>query len=368
MAAPIFPSHRLGPVVVVGLAMVLAPLALTGCDAETAIDLLEKTAEAPTPPTASLPESVRTPGGLEPAATQTASLPPGPVMAVPPRDLTKLRIGTFNLQAFGPTKASRPHVMAILAGLVQRFDVLAIQEIRSKDQLVFPRLVEAANRAAREAGSSARFDFVVGERLGHTVSKEQYAYIFDAARVEIFPRSVYTLPDVHEDFHREPLVATFQTRVPTGRQPFRFTLINIHTDPSPDAIDWELDRLDDVLRAIAGAGSGEDDLILLGDLNADDKHLGELGQMRHIMPTLRARATNTRKTAMYDNIIVHRVHTNEWTGAAGVIDFPAEYGLSLDEALEVSDHLPVWADFSPLENIGQLLSEQPMSGQPVLVR
>ena len=181
--------------------------------------------------------------------------------------------------------------------------------------------------------------------------------MWDASRVELIPESVYTLRDTHEDFHREPLVATFQTRATTGPQPFRFTLINIHTDP--DEIDWELDRLDDVMRAIAGSPAGEDDLILLGDFNADDAHLGELGQMRHITPLLRATATNTRKTAMYDNLVIHRVYTSEWSGESGVIDFATEYGLDRAAALEVSDHMPVWADFYPSENAGNRLATQP---------
>ena len=40
----------------------------------------------------------------------------------------------------------------------------------------------------------------------------------------------------------------------------------------------------------------------------------------------------------------------EHTGTCGVFDPMAEFGLPLDEALEVSDHLPVWAEFSVRES------------------
>ncbi|NQU24306.1 MAG: hypothetical protein HQ567_23740 [Candidatus Nealsonbacteria bacterium] len=40
----------------------------------------------------------------------------------------------------------------------------------------------------------------------------------------------------------------------------------------------------------------------------------------------------------------------EHTGTCGVFDLMAEFGLSVDEALEVSDHLPVWAEFSVRES------------------
>ena len=324
----------------------IAIAVLPGCDTEAAIDLLERTAQAPTPPTASIPSTRR---ADEPVAIERPAVS---------RDRSMLRIGSFNIQAFGPTKASRPQSMAVLADLLTRFDIVAVQEIRSKDQSVFESLMAQVNQAATEKGmSGSRFEFLVGPRLGRTVSTEQYAYVWDSSRVELLPESVYTLRDTYDDFHREPLVATFQTRSTSGPQPFRFTLINIHTDP--DLIDWELDRLDDLLRVIAASPAGEDDLILLGDLNADDTHLGELGQMRHVIPLLRATATNTRKTKMYDNLIVHRIYTSEWTGRSGVIDFPIEYRLDRETALQVSDHLPVWADFYPHENAGQILATEP---------
>ncbi len=42
----------------------------------------------------------------------------------------------------------------------------------------------------------------------------------------------------------------------------------VHTDP--DETDTELDALDDVFAAVQRSGNGEDDVILLGDLNVDE--------------------------------------------------------------------------------------------------
>ena len=36
-------------------------------------------------------------------------------------------------------------------------------------------------------------------------------------------------------------------------------------------------------------------------------------------------------------------------GRTGVFDFMREYNLTIDEALKVSDHLPIWAEFSIYE-------------------
>ena len=54
-------------------------------------------------------------------------------------------------------------------------------------------------------------------------------------------------------------------------------------------------------------------------------------------------------TKQYDNIVFHSQATREFIGRGGVDDFLREHNLSMEEALEVSDHLPVWAEFSVYE-------------------
>ncbi|MBW3600667.1 MAG: endonuclease/exonuclease/phosphatase family protein [Planctomycetes bacterium] len=251
-----------------------------------------------------------------------------------------LRIATFNIQVFGQSKLDKPEVMEILADTVRRFDVVAIQEIRSAEQDVLPRFVAMIN------GDGSRYDFVIGPRLGRTSSKEQYAFVFDTARVAVDPQSMYTMADPQDLLHREPLAARFSVVGPPPGEAFTFTLLNIHTDP--DETDQELDALDDAFRI--AQSQGEDDVILLGDLNVDEQHLGELGQLPAIDWVVTGQPTNTRGNKSYDNIVFDSRYTVEYTGAAGVFDLQSEYGLSLDQALDVSDHLPVWAEFSVYEN------------------
>ena len=43
-----------------------------------------------------------------------------------------LRVGAFNIQVFGTTKASKPEVMDVLGRIIRTYDVVAIQEIRDK--------------------------------------------------------------------------------------------------------------------------------------------------------------------------------------------------------------------------------------------
>ncbi len=253
-----------------------------------------------------------------------------------------VRIATFNIQVFGTSKMNKPRVVDILARIVRQFDIVAIQEIRSKDPDVLPRFVEIVNE-----GTGRHYDYVIGPRLGRTSSKEQYAFVFDRQSIEVDRQQLYTVDDPDDLLHREPLVGWFRVRGPPADQAFTFSLVNIHTDP--DETDQELNVLDDVFRVVRDDGRQEDDVIILGDLNVDHRHLGELGQISGITWVISDVPTNTRGTKQYDNIVFHRQATREFIGRAGVFDMMREYNLTMDEALEVSDHLPVWAEFSVYE-------------------
>ena len=252
-----------------------------------------------------------------------------------------IRVASFNIQVFGTTKAKKAHVMEILARIVREFDVVAIQEIRAKDQSLLPYFVELVNATGRH------YDYALGPRMGRTSSKEQYAFVFDSASIEIDRTQLYTIEDPNDLLHRPPYVGWFRVRGPPPESAFTFTLVNIHTDP--DETDQELDALDDVYRAVRDDGRMEDDVIILGDLNVDDRHLGELGTVPGITWVIGGTPTNTRGTAQYDNLVFHGKATSEFTGAGGVYDFMRHYNLTVEQALEVSDHLPVWGEFSIFE-------------------
>lgn len=254
------------------------------------------------------------------------------------RDGSAIQIASFNIQVLGTSKAQKPHVMSILATIIRGFDGVAIQELRTKEASVMESLLAEVN------SQGGAYRYVVGPRLGRSNSKEQYVFVYDSGRLELDSRSVLTLDDPEDLLHREPLVARFRTRPPSGHTPFSFILVNIHTDP--DETDTELDALAEVFLAVKANPWREDDVILLGDLNVSYKKLGKLGQIPNIAYTVRGEATNTRGSKSYDNIVFDRQNTQEFTGSSGVLSLQEQFGLSTDQALEVSDHQPIWAEFS----------------------
>jgi deoxyribonuclease-1-like protein len=280
--------------------------------------------------------------GLEPppAAEKTEQPETQPVSHVPPVAQTgsTIRIASFNIQVFGQAKLDQVDVMERLAHIVRQFDVVAIQEVRSKEQNVLPNFLQFIN------ADGSRYDYVLGPRQGRTVSKEQYAYVYNAATLELVPDSVYVVPDPDDLLHRPPLVAGFRVRGPPN--PFTFTLINIHTDPDETAT--ELDALADVYLSVLQQPGADDDVILLGDLNVNERKLGRLGAIPGMYWAISGEPTNTRLTQTYDNLLWLR-QTTEFTGRSGVYNLMDQLGLTMDQALLISDHMPVWAEFSAVE-------------------
>jgi len=307
------------------LLALVAGLCLAGCEFQQPLQELAHREIAPP----RLPET-------QTGNTNTAAQP------VTPYRGDTIRIASFNIQVFGTSKLGKPHVMEILANVVRRFDVVAIQEVRALDQTVVPRFVELVN------AEGARYDCVIGPRLGRTSSKEQYAFLFDTSRIELDHGCIYTTEDRGDLLHREPLAARFRVRGVPPERAFTFTLVNIHTDP--DETDTELDALADVFVAVQHDARGEDDVILLGDLNVDEYHLGRLGQLANVAPAISGTTTNTRRNRLYDNIVFQRRMTTEYAGHWGVLDLIDEFQLTEQAALEVSDHFPVWAEFSVYES------------------
>jgi len=269
----------------------------------------------------------------------------GPSLPAPPaspRGEGVIRIASFNIQAFGQSKTSQPELMELIADIISRFDIVAIQETRSKQQNVLPRLIDYLNRHGRQ------YDFVIGPRLGRSENyKEQFAYVFDQSRIEVDRNQLYTIEDPRDDLHREPLVAWFRTRLPDPQKAFTFSLVNVHNDP--DEQQYENTLMDEVFRAVRNDGRGEDDVIMLGDFNASVDPMQRMMQMPELTWVLIDEKTNVKNTAQYDNVCFSSMYTDEFTGRRGVIDFMRDYNLSLKDALRVSDHFPVWAEFSVYE-------------------
>ncbi|CAH1772650.1 unnamed protein product [Owenia fusiformis] len=290
-----------------------------------------------------------------------------------------LMIGAFNIQVFGKTKLAKPGIVDILVKIVQRYDILLIQEIRdSKNEAIYELLEKVNNATVREKGGNAAnveaeddvkgvYDVIVSQRLGRTSSKEQYAYMFRKDKVNVsdvyqfdFPCINATMlntklsPKVAKEeqtectdlFERPPFAVKFSA--PGAGIPV-FGMIGIHT--SPYKAKGEVDALVQTYDEISAAWDLKD-IIVAGDFNMgcryvrsyQDGNISLYTDDRFTWLIDRCAITTAfGADCPYDRFVVAgdklKQRVNE--KRIGVYRYDKEMGLDPVMTRKVSDHFPV---------------------------
>lgn len=251
-----------------------------------------------------------------------------------------IKVGSFCVERVTAAKLRDPQLAELLTEIVWRFDVLALQGIQSEIQEWLPGVVDGLNARGRQ------FDYVLGPRAGRE-HKQRYAFVFDTESVEIDRSAIYSVEDPDDLLTWEPLVAAFRAKRVAADEAFTFTLVNVRV--SREEAKRELDLLAEVYRAVRDDGRDEDDVILLGALFAGEESWGALGGVAGLQGAIAGRATNVAGTEVWDNVLFARHATQEFRDGSGVIDLRSELRLGDRELLELSEHLPVWAEFGVVE-------------------
>lgn len=246
-----------------------------------------------------------------------------------------IRIGSFRLKQFGLAQLDDPRSVRVLAEVTGSFDVLALEGLAENSNEVLRALCEAASAHGR------KYDYLLGPASGRDVMSRD-AFVFDTERLEADRSALYAVADPDRLLVHPPLVGWFRARGVPVDQAFTFTLMAVDTSPA------EQDAMVAAYRAVRDDGRGEDDVILAGNFGADDRHLGGLVESAHLSACISGVPTNTSGDKQLDNILYLRSAT-ELVGRTGVLDVVREFNLTVHEALAVSDHVPVWAEFSRYE-------------------
>jgi len=274
-----------------------------------------------------------------------------------------LLIGSWNIRNFGrvygnwsenqgsPKRNLRS--MAYIAEIVKRFDVIAIQEVKSNT---------TALRMLVDEFLGLNWGVIVSDvSAGPKGNAERLAYIYDKRRVS--PSGLageIVLPptddgDPIQQFDRTPYIVGFQS----AKERFALLTAHIKYGKTPD------DRLDELrnlaeyiaveIRDRTATGGEEKNLIVLGDFNIDDR--GDNPLFKAFVSTglivpfqlLNLKTTFATKPKYYDQIAWFMGNVDLLSnGLAGVIDFSgAKYkDITLRQmSYRVSDHLPIWVEF-----------------------
>jgi endonuclease/exonuclease/phosphatase family metal-dependent hydrolase len=289
-----------------------------------------------------------------------------------------LIIGTWNVRAFGsifsdwsenPGSPKRNlRALAILAEIIQRMDLVAIQEVRRET-----------------AGIRLLLDEFLGSDWGLLLSdvsagvcgnNERLAFIYDRRRVIpsglageiVLPPSSEGDPSVQ--FCRTPYLVGFQA----GNE--HFTLLSAHinygkipADRLPELTALAAYTANEIRDRSLAPDAEEKNLIVLGDMNID--HRGESPLFDAFVSTglvvpeqiLNLRSTYNTEAKHYDQIgwFMDEGFTLRFNERAGIVDFAGAVCQEMSNFLmsyRISDHFPLWVEFlidRSVESMGGVL-------------
>ncbi|NWS53310.1 DNSL2 protein, partial [Chunga burmeisteri] len=259
--------------------------------------------------------------------------------ALPYPATARLRIGAFNIQAFGDTKMSNEGVAGIIVSILRRYDVVLVQEVRDSDLSAVTQLMEQLNSV-----STSLYDYEISGPLGRDNYKEMYLFIYRTDVVSVV--DTYQYEDPQDVFSREPFI--LRVSVPRSKAE-EFVLVPLHSAPH-DAV-TEIDALYDVYLAIVSKW-GTDNIMFLGDFNADCAYVqpSDWSAIRlrtsDIFKWLLPDGTDTtvgKSDCAYDRIVVcgAKLKRSIVPNSAAIYNFQRAFQLEQEEALAVSDHYPV---------------------------
>ncbi len=261
-------------------------------------------------------------------------------------------IASWNIAQFSDRKKTR--ALQYIADICERFDIVAIQEVKtnlqglSKLQKMLP----------------GHYQILVSDPTGNN---ERMAFLYDTRTVvstglvcEIAFNGTIASPNVFQ-FQRSPYCASFRA----GR--FDFTLVSVHIAEGSkygtvgtNLRELEIQELVRFIKHEAGRPKGsvfDPDFFLVGDFNIQTdgdrffKALRGGDTPRFEMPKAMDKlGTNFDQTRTFDKIAWIPSEDFEFTGRFGAVPFGdvlyKEAGQPADAARrEVSDHLPIWAEF-----------------------
>ncbi|MFB3882516.1 MAG: endonuclease/exonuclease/phosphatase family protein [Armatimonadota bacterium] len=260
-----------------------------------------------------------------------------------------IRIASWNVLNLYPDTpfANRARVIA-------QYDIVALQEVKS-----LARLDDL--RAAVEKQTGAPWKAAVSRKVGKGDAYEYATFLYRSDRVQEVkgPRGVYPQSS-SRSFSRSPFYATFRA----GQ--FDFTLITVHvTFATPESKRTrEVQRLKNVWLYVQSRDPKENDLLLMGDFNRnrpthaafaplrDELKLAHLIAGDNTTFTTYSNRSNQVGAAWYDNIWMDAGYTGrEYAGHSG-IDYTYKRFYTHDPhphlkvRTTISDHCPVWAEFS----------------------
>lgn len=248
---------------------------------------------------------------------------------------SQTKILSWNLENFGKSKSESE--INFIANTIRDYDIIAIQEVVAG--------YGGAQAVAKLAGElnekGTKWDYVISDPTSSSSYKiERYAFLWKTSKIRLkgkpWLEKKYGL-----EIDREPFFATFEINKKT------ITISNFHAITKSKQPETEIkyfkflpDQYPDL------------NLIFVGDFNCPQSHsvFNPIKKMGYVS-TLENQKTTLKQKCNYNVCLASEFDNMFYKKSAlrfvksGVIPFYKDFN-TLKEARKISDHIPIWFEFS----------------------
>lgn len=256
-----------------------------------------------------------------------------------PNDLRVVRLAAWNLEPLDFSKVTNLSIGQKIARLLQEFDVVALQGVRSPNRAVLEALLYLI---AREGGE---YDYVASA----SVANDSFSAIFFNTRTIIVDReSISEVYDVRGRLQTPALVANFRPNDVPPESCFTFQIINIHFHGAETDGAALADLLATLKKRAGGFGLTEDDLIVAGDFGVGIQKIKETTKITNAA-TLHLDEVTSLDGEARANLLFDSVATIEYVERFGVVNLAEYFKITDVEVKNIANGRPIWGDFSVYE-------------------
>jgi deoxyribonuclease-1-like protein len=227
--------------------------------------------------------------------------------------------------------------IAFIVETVREYDIIAIQEVVAG----YGGAQAVVKLAAELNRKGTKWDYVISDPTsGSPYKKERYAFIWKTDKLKKIGRA-WLEKKFNTEIEREPYYCTFQYE---NKQ---FTVVNFHAIPKSKQPEREIKYFKYLAEEYPALN-----LIFAGDFNCPQSHtvfnpLKEMGYQSILAgqkTSLKQKCKNNEYLASeYDNMYYKTTKIKNLN--SGIISFYKKFN-SLKEARKISDHIPIWFEFS----------------------
>ncbi|MCP2029382.1 endonuclease/exonuclease/phosphatase family metal-dependent hydrolase [Flavobacterium sp. HSC-32F16] len=242
---------------------------------------------------------------------------------------------SWNIENFGKSKSET--TLTSIAKTIQDYDIAAIQEVVAG----YGGAQAVAKLASILNEKGTKWDYVISNPTsGNSYKKERYAFLWKTSKVKL-KSDPWLEKKYHLEIDREPYFATFEINKKT------ITFVNFHAITKSKQPETEIKYFKFLPEEYPNLN-----LVFTGDFNCPESHtvfnplkkIGYASVFQKQKTTLKQKCKAGNCLASEFDNIFYKSNTLKYINS-GTVLFYTNYN-SLQEARKISDHIPIWFEFS----------------------